>query len=434
MNARMSHTQIARYIRSGPGVAGPEANPSQVVKFAAERPDVYSSAVRHLYYRMAEAAFKGGSRANFDRYQKFVDPWLRRVNHPVSHFMSAGIEAFCAAWRAGLGDLTLDSKPSEAKAVSERIDPAAYGSGSLEELLMLVMMGQAESMWSRDAAGETFEKVRRHERHEMIANSGWDRGALSYFNERQVESANRDGGSSISPIPALAGSDQAIVIAMDPNFFRIYGPMVLMNAQQVREIDFVLLLCASPEESEEVTEDALVFLEGLSRLNRQPGPGHIHLHDTPVPDWVVDRTTFYACARFLALPQLLSQYRSVYAIDADLLMRNDPAPFMKSISGLPMSAPRNLGSISVAPWRRYMAGNFVASSALSESPALTDLLAYISAGLGQKQAWTLDQNALSFAIERSGSGVFSPLDDFARPTMVSNFFRRWENNYRRLAQ
>ncbi len=194
MNARMSHTQIARYIRSGPGVAGPEANPNQVVKFAAERPDAYSSAVRHLYYRMAEAAFKGGSRANFDRYQKFVDPWLRHVDHPVSHFMSAGIEAFCAAWRAGLGDLTLDSKPSEAKAVSERIDPAAYGSGSLEELLMLVLMGQAESIWSRDAAGETFEKVRRHERHEMIANSGWDRGALSYFNERQVESANRDGG------------------------------------------------------------------------------------------------------------------------------------------------------------------------------------------------------------------------------------------------
>lgn len=143
----------------------------------------------------------------------------------------------------------------------------------------------------------------------------------------------------------------------------------------------------------------------------------------------MDRTTFFACARFLALPQILEQYSSIYAIDADLTMRVDPTAFLRSVKGLRLSVPENSGTISAVPWRRYMAGNVAANAALLETETLDDLLAYITVGLQQPQAWTLDQNALSYAIERADPGVFRRLDDFKRPMQVSGIFKKWESNY-----
>lgn len=431
MPAPLSPRQIAMYIRSGPKGTGPAATAEQVVNFAQEHPAAYDSTMRHLYYKMAEAAFKSSPKGLLGAHQSFVSPWIHQIDRDSSRFMLAALYTYRIAWRAGMGSLSLDSSHDEATAVARQLDSAEHDPGSREELLTLVLRGQAESLWSRDTAGETFAAVRQHQHQSEISRNAWDRGALSYYNAAQVQAQARDPREAVGTIPTMSTAKQALVISMDPGFFRIYGPMVLHNAQQVPETDLVIVLCAEPDEAQTVADDANAYLEGLTRLNQQAAPTNVHIHTTPVPEWVVDRTTFYACARFLALPQILEQYSSIYAIDADLIMRLDPAPFLKSITNLRLSVPQNAGSISTVPWRRYMAGNLAANNRLLQTSTLDDLLAYITVGLQQSQAWTLDQNALSYAIERADPGTFRRLDDYRRPMQVSNFFKRWETNFSR---
>lgn len=262
-----------------------------------------------------------------------------------------------------------------------------------------------------------------------MAGNAWDRGALSYYNSEQVAALAKDPSESVGRLSLKSQSSTAFVLSMDPGFFRIYGPMVLFNAQQIPETDVVIVFCADADTAAKVQEDAEAYVTALARLNKQPKPTNVHIHTTPVPGWVDDPTTFYACARFLALPQILSTYDSIYSLDADLIMRSDPAAFLKSVSKVKFSVPKNEGMISAVPWRRFMAGNLAANSELLGDGALDDLLAYISVGLQQKQAWTLDQNALSYAIERMSPGAFARLNDFSRPTLVSNYMGRWERNY-----
>lgn len=434
MEQRLRPWQVTQYLKSGPMGKGAVPTPRQVLEHAREFPDKYDYALIVLYYQFADTMFKRSPAGYCRRLRRFVEPWIHQVDRDTSRFVVAALDAYEAAWDAGMGTLSADAAPEQAKVVSEALAGIKTVPGSVEELPVLALRGQAESLWSRDVAGETFGAVRANPHHDLVRRFTWDQGALSFFNEAQLDAAAEDVSLSLDiswAQPAFSENKNAFVISVDPVFFRIYAPMILFNAQQIPETDLVLLLCTDEDTARDLTRLAEKYLEVLSTFNNQPPPSTVSYYAVDTPAWVTEMHTYYACARFLALPDLLEHYESVYCIDADLLMRHDPAAFMKKTSQLKLSVPRNEGTIGIVPWRRYMAGNLVANKSVLETDMVDKLNRYISVGLKTPFAWTLDQNALSYIAEGSSPSGVEPLNAYDRPTLVSKFMDRWERNYKK---
>ncbi len=436
MAQRLKPWQVTQYLKSGPSGKGPLPATTQIVEYARDFPEKYDFALITLYYQFAEAMFKRSPVGYCDRFRRFVEPWIDHVDRDTSRFVRGALDAYEAAWGAGMGTLSADSTAERAKAVSDVLAEIETVPGSIEELPVLTLRGQAESLWSRDVAGETFAAVRANPHNDLVRLFTWDQGALSFFNDAQLVKGAASGDSLELDIswaqPAYTENNNAFVISVDPVFFRIYGPMILFNAQQIHETDLVLLLCTDEDTARELVDIAEEYLGVLSKFNNQPKPSTVSYYAVDTPTWVTEMHTYYACARFLALSSLLEHYDSVYCIDADLLMRNDPAAFMKKTANLMLSVPRNEGSIGIVPWRRYMAGNLVANKSLLNTDLLEKLNQYISVGLKTPFAWTLDQNALSYVAEQTTPSGIEPLNAYARPTLVSKFMTRWERNYKKL--
>lgn len=426
--------QLVQYVRSGPPAKEGAPHPNEIIRLSEEHPEIYDKAIKGLYYKMADAFYKKPHSGLLDKYREFIGPWCENVDRETSQYMLASIEAYALASSAGMRDLSVDAAPETAQAVALKLANADLEPGSIMEMLVLILKGQAESLFSRTAAGQTFDAVRNSPHSGLMQYFYWDAGVLSYFNDDQIAGIPIDDGDLTLEYTwsreASSPADSTFLISVDASFFRIYGPMILFNAQQVPDIDVVVLICGERQEVNELVGAARRYMTRLSEFNAQPFPENVTFRAVRVPKWVNDVKTFYACARFLALPDVLRHYNRVYAIDADLLMRSDPAAFFKATAQLVLSVPKNTGTISAVPWRRYMAGNFVANRNLLKSPALNQLLHYIGAGLRQKYVWTLDQNALAYAIESSRPGEFKALDSYSRPLMVSNYMARWERNYR----
>lgn len=427
MAEALTPTNTLKALRAGPS-KGSAPTGRDVTRAAERHPEQFARAIRALFYKMVDAVLRKPQANEISRYVTF-SAWREAVDTDEVRYYSASLDAYQHAASAGLAAVTPDT-PELARDVAKAIASSVPAPASVEGLAWRVLLGQVQSVFDRDQAAATFLEVRQHEKAALVAEFYRDMGANTYYSEQEVVERRRELPSLSDMTTWSDGSEpqakQAIVISVDPHFFRIYGPAILHNAQQVPALDFVVLLCTDPDTAEMLRADADVYLRGLAVLDQQPPPTNVRLRSIDTPPWVALERTFFASARFLALPGLLKEYESVYAIDADLHMVHEPRNFMRQIASVPLSVPRTSSLLGVSPWRRNMAGNTVANRSLLDSPALTRLLDYLSVGLSEPKSWMLDQNALTYAIE--GFPKYEPLAA-ARPVTVGKFMGTWESNY-----
>lgn len=424
---RFSPSQILKDLRTGPsGASAPTAH--QVAVAATKYPPQFSTALRALFYSMTDAVLRHPHRDELGRYASFSRPWRGDLASDDASYYFGSLDAYQVAISAGL--LRLDWASDEpARAVAQAMNASVPEVATVEGLAWRVLLGQVQSIYDRDEAASTFSEVRDHPKASLVSSFFRDLGAMTYYSDEEVQRRKR-GVPTLSQMgtwTAGAGpqSDRAILISVDPKFFRIYGPMILHNAQQLSTLDFVIVLCSSAEIADQLHRDAQEYLTSLSALNRQSPPKNVRFIAVDTPHWVANERTFFAAARFLALPGLLEEYESVYAMDADLFMVRNPGPFMNKTAGVTLGVPRTEGTLGISPWRRYMAGNVVANRSMLASPACARLLDYLSVGLADSASWMLDQNALTYAVE--GVADYQPLTT-PRPMIVGNFMAQWERN------
>lgn len=425
MTQRLSPAQTLNSLRTGPGAVAPSA--SEVVAAAEAHPTAFSTALRKLFYKMSHAVLGRPKRNMIAQYVAFSQPWQGASSTPHARYYAASIDAYQRAVACGLTALDWraeDAARKTADALAERM-PA---DGAIEELAWLVLLGQVQSVYARDDAARTMGTVRGHSDSSLVVDFYRDMGAFTYYGRSEVSDRRRD----ISPILGTQthgrrpSSERAIVISVDPNFFRIFGPTLLHVAQQLPSIDLVFVLCAAGPDIDELSADVDTFLAGLSALNRQAPPHNVRVFPAPTPAWVANAKTFYASSRFLALPELLQEYESAYTIDADLMILRDPTPFMEQTASMLLGMPVTEGPLGVAPWRRFMAGNVVANRSFINSLEAARLRDYLSVGLSEPSSWMLDQNALTYAVaDDPQSAVLTA----PRPTTIANVMGQWERNY-----
>lgn len=284
----------------------------------------------------------------------------------------------------------------------------------------------------RSEAAEQFSSAISRDSSGVIRDLYIDTGAATYFDapnlgpedESLVAQIIASVASASAPAP---GNPLAVAVSVDPNYLRIYAPVLMHYAQQMPDVDFVVLVCGTGPDAGAAIEDAEHLRGSLARVARTSRPANVRFLQVPVPNEVAEARTFYACARFFALDRLLDEYASVYVMDVDLTTDDDPRPFFRAVAGVPFGVPVNQGLQALSPWRRYLAGNLAVNRDSQDREIVRDLQTYLAHGLRKVDSWMLDQNALAYAIERNPA-EYTVLNGYRRPFNQPPFRSVWEAN------
>lgn len=426
---------VARQMIHGPEATSSPIDPQAVRDLAGTDPTVFDQALDALYYRFASGMFESSSPGLLKRYRDFVEPWITLVGRDSAAFFRGALDAHETAWTAGMERVRWGGDPALAQSIAEKLRSGESSSVDPRTLASWLLRGQIESTYCRAHAGDTFATIRRSRHRKLLRRSSWDAGALSYLSETELAEAN---GGTIKPRPGASwlklgttDNPHSLVVSVTPEYFRAYGPALLFNAQQAPEVDLVILICTDEDTASVLSDEANEYLRALSSFNSQPLPQNLTMLAVETPEWIKDATTYFSCARLMAIPDLLKYFDSIYCLDANAVLRGNPAAFMSKTAHLTISAPASTGPLSVSPWRRFRADSVVVNHDAADSEFLDRLLDYIYRGLQTPSSYGLDRNALAYAMDRTGGADFEPLNQYSKPTMVSEFSRSRIGNFRR---
>jgi hypothetical protein len=235
-------------------------------------------------------------------------------------------------------------------------------------------------------------------------------GAATYFNDDEIPAEHfRDGEFSKRLLEALSGHERDcyLVLSVDPLFLRHHGAAWVNLAPyfQLQNIGLLFIVAGDTDEAQAVIREAYQYVRMATSFhggNPDAFSRSALFVPCSVPSTAADPKTFFACARYLLLPDILAAtQRAALVVDVDMALRSDLWPFLKKLGGADFSTPFSKGIHSLFPWRRYMAGTTYFGESTAAANVARNLSRYISRGLGEVDSWTLDQNAMTFAVEKA---------------------------------
>jgi hypothetical protein len=211
--------------------------------------------------------------------------------------------------------------------------------------------------------------------------------------------------------PKRTGDEGTLFLfSCDPVFFAIYLPYWISLGQYLLEFDVSLhfVLACDDHDSDDLLDRGQGVIESTARL-RGVDPdllsSCLSFSRTQVPEYVKDRTTFYACARYLVARRMAERFNGrLLVLDVDMTLRSDPRVFFQHLERLPQGRlPMMIASgvATLIPTRRYMAGTFPVPEGELGEWVMQTLEAYVYAGLSSDVSGTLDQNALAYVAEET---------------------------------
>lgn len=356
---------------------------------------------------------------------------------PSLEYVRASLELYKFAGLHGLEDVLAEASSGDLESallhhVAFNAEQFGSGPGLVASSMLL---GKVNSLHDRAKSAEYFRRMKEADEFELTTKTFMgDLGAHTYVARNELseaEARSRTTGVHDSMIDLTGRPPQAraaVVISVDPRYFRVFAPAILYYAQQFSAIDFNVILCASVDEAGKYAERASEFIRAMDRLNGAGQGLNLHFWASPVPSFVTTPRTFSASARFYAVPVMLERYSNVHILDADLTIEADLHPYLESIRKVSFGAIATGGFRWLSPWRRYLAGN-VAFSRDVKDQTMDDLQNYLSWGLSVETSWMLDQNALAFAIE-ADDAHFENLDKYKSPLYQRPVRNIWKRNSR----
>lgn len=403
-------------------------------------PHRYRSALRRILRILHDRTAKSYDHRLVDRVINSMEPFRAFMVDEYSQYFDGYLRAMHLLFVSGLSAVVKEPTRDAVEALVQRLDATRDVSvGNPPEsghLATMLFRAKLLSLTDRKSAAAEFRSLRTRDVSRLVQFFYIDMGSFTYFAEEDIgaelESHRTAIIDSVAPVrKPRHDARTAIALGADVNFFRIYGSMMMFYAQQLPEYDFVFILCAEHNVAVDEERAARAYMDSLAEFNRSGVPENIQFYHAPVPEFVVDIRTFYATARFFAASKLLTQYSSLYLIDIDLQFSDNPREFIEWLSKREFGCSDNQALYRLSPWRRYLAGNVFISNRVRKQ-FLVDLQTYIVRGLLEQSSWMLDQNALSYAIERNFVDENVSTAAFGtRPSFQPKFRSDWEANYAR---
>lgn len=229
--------------------------------------------------------------------------------------------------------------------------------------------------------------------------------------------------------PSSGGGGKTLLLfSCDLTYFRVHFPYWISAIQYLSQhgIEAHFILVGNREAvGDAIKECAEVIsltatLRGTSPL---AATEHVSFSRVSTPGYVTDPKTFFACARFLLARQLGRNFEGqMLILDSDMMLREDPRLFLRRLhdlseSRLPLVIAGGLSSL--IPAHRYPAVTFPIPRREWGDQIMHDIEDYIYAGLDCSVSWTLDQNAITYAVERlvasQGADLLFRIHELGRP-------------------
>ena len=250
----------------------------------------------------------------------------------------------------------------------------------------------------RDSATKEFKTAIDCEK-QLILDLGIGKGVFTYIN-----AINNNGiyENEITYLNSLEGTSEfTIVMSLDVNFLRKYAPQLFYSIISLKKQHFHFHLVGNSDEISEIYIEAINLFNNMKKFIK---PSESVIKPTfsfeSCPEYVKDPITLAACSRFLNAPRFLEKFDSrILIIDADYYINNDFDKYFAKLKETDISMAVSSGIKSVRPWIRYMAGSVYVDRNETGQLFLRKLNSYIIENLKSDNTWTLDQNALTYAME-----------------------------------
>lgn len=235
---------------------------------------------------------------------------------------------------------------------------------------------------------------------QLIIDLGVGEGIFTYINE--VNNSGEYDNKIIDLNSIGETSEFTILMSLDSKFLRKYGAQLFYSIISLKKQHFHFHLIGETDEVSKVYSDSKNLFETMKKYI-QPSQGVIEptfSYET-CPEFVKEPVTLYACARFLNAPRFMEKFDSkILIIDADYYINNDFEKYFAKLKETDISMAVSSGVKSMRPWGRYMAGSVYIDKNETGQLFLKELNSYIIENLKGKNTWTLDQNALTYAMEK----------------------------------
>ena len=195
--------------------------------------------------------------------------------------------------------------------------------------------------------------------------------------------------------------EYGIVLSVEKNFFKIYMPL-LMSIISHFDISLSFHIFVVGDKNE-INMCNKLFYKMQNVMNEFISKkANIFLYHVMCPDFVKKISTVSACARYMFLDNIIKMHKAIYIMDIDLLIKDYPVDYFNKMqkNDADIVSPGPIYWPIPYPWRRYMAGNIYIKSNKNTEKFLNLVSLYCAYGLKNDISWTLDQNALEYAISK----------------------------------
>lgn len=294
-----------------------------------------------------------------------------------------------------------------------------------------ILKGCILSLSDREAARDAFDRA-TSDGPAFMATSVFDQGAHTYLSETEVEAGaadvlTADWGDRFARALAdrpdgLSEPRANLLCSVDAGFLSIYGPYWFNLAPYLmREgLGVVFTVIGEPTQTAAAIDAARDLIERTARFKGFRDAAAYARAFTfvpiPMPPNVGEAKTFFASARYLAARVLMNATNApVMVLDADFTTKTSVGDYVDRLWRHEVGLSRSIGLPALWPWRRNMAGVgwFKPSSLAAEVLKLAG--DYMACGLRRDPSWTLDQNALTYALERAQGRSIVDLMTVPRP-------------------
>lgn len=286
-----------------------------------------------------------------------------------------------------------------------------------------LLQGKLESfLENRKNAGEAFRAFLKSNLDNV---PGIDQGVYTYSKVVQDQPISYE-IEFLSDLRTRA--ELTFLMSMDERFLRLYGLPILYIANILPQYHFHFHIVGQREIVNHSVDDFLKLHHLMKTFTQNfSSSGNVFFSFEETPTIVMEKRTYYACARFLHANKIMERYESdILIMDIDLILKDDPTLYLTFLHQYDVSMPVSSGIISLCPWRRFLGGNVYLKNNLLARHFLRSVHKYISAHLDQPTSWTLDQNALCYAYETMANEnpefKFGDVNDYSRKTGKSRPF------------
>lgn len=196
-----------------------------------------------------------------------------------------------------------------------------------------------------------------------------------------------------------SNTETTVIFSMDKKFLKAYGIQLLYAASILKKVHFHYHII--DDDAEEIVKDTHSMFMNIVRYRE--------IEDEIIPtfsyeslsDKIVNKATYYACARFMHADYFLEKFdNDILILDADFYIIDELDDLFKKCRQHDIATSVSSMGLSVFPWRRFMAGMVFLSNTEYSKEYSRVVTAYILDQIKNKKTWTLDQNALTYGYEK----------------------------------